>query len=212
MHDVNLMAAWAAVFNLQTIIWVIGGGISNTIRSDVGLNIGQRKAYIARKYAIMGLILSFFYSFVFGTLMAIFSTYLSDVFSCVPEVLAYLNPMMFIGGFQAWFSGIIPSIATVLRLMEKPCTLTLMALFSQLLLFDGITFLCLFKFDMWGGYLMYVWIGTSIVFSVGTVLPILYGDWSFILTNKQVINSTIAGKYSHKNPRALFNIKEVEIS
>jgi len=54
MHDTNLMAAWAAVFNLQTIVWVIGGGISNTIRSDVGINIGQRKSYVAKKYAIVG--------------------------------------------------------------------------------------------------------------------------------------------------------------
>ena len=48
------MAAWAAVFNLQTIVWVIGGGISNTIRSDVGINIGQRKTDVAKKYAIVG--------------------------------------------------------------------------------------------------------------------------------------------------------------
>ena len=36
IQNMDLMAAWAAVFNLQTIVWVIGGGISNTIRSDVG--------------------------------------------------------------------------------------------------------------------------------------------------------------------------------
>lgn len=53
-RDTNLMAAWAAIFNLQTIVWVIGGGISNTIRSDVGLNIGQRKSIVAKKYAIVG--------------------------------------------------------------------------------------------------------------------------------------------------------------
>lgn len=113
LKNVNLMAAWAAVFNLQTIVWVIGGGISNTIRTDVGMKVGQGKPWVAKKYAYMGLILTFLYSAVMGVLMTCFSEMLSDIFTKVPGVLQYMVPMVWWGGFQAFFSGAIPSIATL---------------------------------------------------------------------------------------------------
>ena len=95
----------------------------------------------------------------------------------MPEVLVYMIPMMFWGGFQAFFSGAIPSIATILRLIDKPFHLTFISLFTQIFLFDGLTYIALFVLEWDGEYLMPIWIFTSVIFTVGTIISIVCTDW-----------------------------------
>lgn len=54
-----------------------------------------------------------FFGNEFEVLMTCFSEMLSDIFTKVPGVLQYMVPMVWWGGFQAFFSGAIPSIATL---------------------------------------------------------------------------------------------------
>ena len=60
--DVDLLASWTSLFMIQGSVWVMGAGISATVRNDVTHRIGQERPMVARKYAIIGIILSAVYS------------------------------------------------------------------------------------------------------------------------------------------------------
>jgi len=108
------------------------------------------------------------------------------------------------------FSGIIPSIATILRIMNKPCTLTLMAVFTQMFLFDGITWILLFVYKLDGSYLMLVWIGSSVIFTIGTILPIVLSDWTKISDKIEILDNRIYEKImKHTEKEGLKKIVEV---
>lgn len=58
-QDIYLMAAWTSVLNIFNIVWVFGSGVANVIRTDVANKVGEFQIAMAKKYAIMGLILSY---------------------------------------------------------------------------------------------------------------------------------------------------------
>ena len=107
------------MFMVQGMVWVMGSGISNTIRNDVTNKIGQERQLVAKKYAIMGIILTCIYSFVCAIIFWSFSKEIARMFIKIDTTLEILTPMIFYAGFRVALSGIIPSLSTILRIIGK---------------------------------------------------------------------------------------------
>lgn len=178
-HENDLMASWVACFNVMTMVWVVGSGISNQVRTEVGTNI-YIDIFKAKKHAYMGLVLAAIYGLIVGIQISIFYMQIAWTMSRVENVLKHLRFMVLYSGPLCIFMGVIPTINTVLRIIEKENFLSWVSAFCQIVLFNGVSAICLFWFNQDGSYVIQYWFGTSIVFGVLTIYVIVKFDWDQI--------------------------------
>lgn len=104
-QDVAFMAAWASVLNVFNIFWIFGTGMANVVRTDVSSKVGEFQIAMAKKFAIMGLILGYILSISIGVLVIVFHRPMSRIFSKVTDVLDDLYTLMWLMGMCIMFTG-----------------------------------------------------------------------------------------------------------
>jgi Na+-driven multidrug efflux pump len=156
LQDVNFIAAWACAFNIYNICLVMGSGMANVARTDVGIKVGDYQLGMAKKYALMGLVLAHALSFVMGLLVMTFHIQLSSVFSELPEVLEYLEPLMFYNGFAVWFVVGITTFWTILRIINKNQVITIISFLFSVVFLDVASYIMLFHTSLPWAYTMLI--------------------------------------------------------
>jgi Na+-driven multidrug efflux pump len=144
LQDVNFIAAWACAFNIYSICHVFGSGMANVARTDVGIKVGDYQLGMAKKYAVMGIVLAHAVSFVMGIFLMIFHKPISGIFSDVTEVKEYLKPLMFYNGFAVWFVVGITTFWSILRIINKAWVITIISFSSLVVFLDVACYLLLF--------------------------------------------------------------------
>jgi Na+-driven multidrug efflux pump len=86
-NDLDFTAAYVAVFNLMLLGWICSAGIAYIVRTDVGIAIGQGDLRLVRKFAIMGMVLTFLFGVVLSASIILYYKQVARVYSLVPEVL-----------------------------------------------------------------------------------------------------------------------------
>jgi Na+-driven multidrug efflux pump len=153
LQDVNFIAAWACTFNIYSICHVFGNGMANVAMTDVGIKVGDYQLCMAKKDAVMGLVLAHAVSFVMGLFFMIFHKPISGIFSEVPEVKEYLKPLMFNDGVAVWFVVGITTFWTILRIINKAWVITIISFSSLVVFLDVACYLLLFYTNLPWAYI-----------------------------------------------------------
>lgn len=69
--------------------------------------------------------------------------------------------------------------------------------------------MALFVYGMNGSYLMVVWIGSSVVFTIGTVLPIILHDWTKISDKVEVLDNVIFEKIQQHKDKSKNSLRKI---
>ena len=96
----------------------------------------------------------------------------------VPEVNEILRPMLIISGFIALTNGVVPTLNTILRCMDKNNLLTLITFVLEMVYLLTSTYLILFVFEL-AGYMVILnlFLTFSVHFVVCWVIIYLF-DWN----------------------------------
>merc|ERR1712039_750404 len=100
---------------------------------------GEKNYMLARKYAFMGYVLAFFYSVVGGTLIIVFHTQISEMFTEVPAVLIELKWQIVLMGICTLFAGTGATGATMFRTIGKAGYYSYLMIVNQVIISTSIS-------------------------------------------------------------------------
>merc|ERR1712226_169877 len=200
LADAVVMACWVSYMNVFAIVWTIGAGLAISTRTACGLSLGEKNYMLARKYALMGYLLAFFYSCVGGTLIICLNKQIAEAFTEVPEVITPLRFQIVLMGICTFLAGSGATGATMFRTINKTNIYTMMMLVNQVLLSTTISALGLFLWK-WGaagpgfGFIA-SWISTA-TFTVWYMLKV---DWNSLASTEKDVKSknSLAEKITSK--------------
>merc|ERR1719151_327580 len=105
--------------NVFAIVLTIGAGLAISTRTSCGMALGEKNYMLARKYALMGYVLAFFYSVAGGILICGLNGQIAGMFTEVAEVLPPLKWQIVLMGICTFFAGSGATGATMFRTINK---------------------------------------------------------------------------------------------
>jgi len=174
------MACWVSYMNVFAIVWTIGAGLAISTRTSCGMALGEKNYMLARKYALMGYVLAFFYSVVGGILIIGLNAQMAAMFTEVAEVLPPLKWQIVLMGICTFFAGSGATGATMFRTINKSGYYSYLMIANQVFLSTTISALGLFLWDLGAAGIGYAFIASWLSTFIFTVYYMLKVDWNSI--------------------------------
>ena len=113
--NVDFMAAWVVIFNIQNFFWVIASGAAMIPRTDMGIAIGERNIHKAQKVANMSIVLTTIMGAVFFIMSTVGYKKLPLLLTSIPSVLEIIEPMVLMASLFFFCTGYLPTVYCILR-------------------------------------------------------------------------------------------------
>ena len=179
-RDNDIMSGWVAFMNITGMMYVIGSGMAMCMRTETAVRLGNNKMLEAKKYAKMCWLCCMVFSIIAGTVLISIPDKIATIYTTLDSVKEVLIPMIRIGGVTTFMLGMGACVATLLRVIGKSCFLSVLMGIDQVLIFDGLSALFLYYYDLPAYTVVYAFLtGYTISIVVGTTMIFTY-NWKKI--------------------------------
>lgn len=179
--DQAILTAWVSIQNIMTITYSIGIGCGNSIRSFVGLKIGEQQHEVARKMSVVFLIWSLVISLVWALILGFFSSSIADLFTQLENNKKMVQEFVIVWGIISPMDVLWPCFIVIFKLINKTVICNMLSICTWVIIPPTFTYIGLFLLDMGGIASVYCYYPTMII-SNGIAVFIIYfaTDWNKI--------------------------------